>query len=201
MSGWWAVSYVVLWCLVAALTVVVVALARQVGTLHLRLGPTGALESDDEGPPLGEAPAPYTAADSHGGPVTIGGPSEAQLLLFISPGCRVCTEVAPGLKAAARAGSLMPYLIVEGDPGTIEEDGRGLSRYGAPALHSTDLFSAYAVPGTPFAVVLDSAGVVRAKGTVNNLEQMEGLVDTAGRRIDDAEEETHARAHHRTSQP
>jgi hypothetical protein len=39
------------------------------------------------------------------------------------------------------------------------------------------------VPGTPFVVVLDERGVVRAKGTVNNLEQVEGLVDTANRRI------------------
>jgi hypothetical protein len=31
-------------------------------------------------------------------------------------------------------------------------------------------------------VALDVLGVVRAKGTVNNLEQMEGLVETARRR-------------------
>jgi len=36
---------------------------------------------------------------------------------------------------------------------------------------------------TPIVVVLDEQGVVRAKGTVNNLEQVEGLVDTANRRI------------------
>jgi hypothetical protein len=42
------------------------------------------------------------------------------------------------------------------------------------------------VPGTPYAVVLDALGVVRAKGTVNNLEQMEGLVDTATARLQDA---------------
>jgi len=39
------------------------------------------------------------------------------------------------------------------------------------------------VPGTPFVVVLDELGVVRAKGTVNNLEQVEGLLDTAARRV------------------
>ncbi len=39
------------------------------------------------------------------------------------------------------------------------------------------------VPGTPFVLVLDELGIVRAKGTVNNLEQVEGLVDTAGRRM------------------
>nr|MBA2599124.1 methylamine dehydrogenase [Actinomycetota bacterium] len=38
MEGWWAASYLVLWLLVVMLCVVVVALARQIGTLHLRLG-------------------------------------------------------------------------------------------------------------------------------------------------------------------
>jgi hypothetical protein len=32
-------------------------------------------------------------------------------------------------------------------------------------------------------IVLDEQGVVVAKGTVNNLEQVEGLVDTASRRL------------------
>ncbi len=197
MSGWWAVSYVVLWCLVAALTVVVVALARQVGTLHMRLGPSGAFENDDEGPPIGEAPVPYPTVDTHGNPMTVGGPPDPQFLLFISPGCRVCSEVAPGLKAAARGGDLAPLLIIEGEPGA-GGNGRDMSRYGSRAIHSTDLFASYAIPGTPFAVILDSVGVVRAKGTVNNLEQMEGLVDTARRRID-GEEGTHAGTNHRTS--
>jgi hypothetical protein len=34
--------------------------------------------------------------------------------------------------------------------------------------------------------VLDGTGTVRAKGTPNNLEQMEGLVDSARRRMDGA---------------
>jgi hypothetical protein len=40
----------------------------------------------------------------------------------------------------------------------------------------------------PFVVVLDEVGVVRSKGTVNSLEQVEGLVDTARRRARQAEE-------------
>ena len=56
MSGWWAAAFVVLWILVAVLAIVVVALARQIGVLQLRLAPLGALEVDDEGPVLGEAP-------------------------------------------------------------------------------------------------------------------------------------------------
>ena len=57
---------------------------------------------------------------------------------------------------------------------------------GAPVVTSPHLAREYGVPGTPYAVVLDTLGVVRAKGTVNNLEQMEGLVDTARRRLEAA---------------
>jgi hypothetical protein len=50
-------------------------------------------------------------------------------------------------------------------------------------LHDPDAERAFEVPGTPFLLVLDELGIVRAKGTVNTLEQMEGLVDTAERRM------------------
>jgi hypothetical protein len=52
----------------------------------------------------------------------------------------------------------------------------------APVVADIRLSQRYAIPGTPYIVVIDSMGVVRAKGTVNNLEQLEGLVDTAARR-------------------
>ncbi|MGH2731332.1 MAG: hypothetical protein ACRDJI_12085 [Actinomycetota bacterium] len=172
MEGWWAASYVVLWLLVVTLAILVVALARQIGTLHLRLGPRGALELDDEGPPLGEAPAPLTTTDLDGRPITIGGPGRAQLILFVSPGCRVCDQVMPGAGPIAKARGLVSYLISDDDGHT------------APA--------AYSVPGTPYAVVLDDRGIVRAKGTINNLEQMEGLVESAMRRAEMGSREVHA---------
>ena len=102
MHGWWAVSYVVLWLLVGALTLLVVALARQIGTLHLRLGPRGALEIDTEGPPLGESLRAMELSDADGRPVHVGGPGSPQLLLFVSAGCPVCREVLPSVGVAAR---------------------------------------------------------------------------------------------------
>jgi methylamine dehydrogenase accessory protein MauD len=178
VHGWWAASYMVLWLLVVALCIVVVALARQIGTLHLRLGPRGALEMDDEGPPLGEAAAIVEATDARGEIATIGSPGEAQLLLFVTPGCRVCDEVVPGVDAVARSGHLSPYVVAEG----VSEGGNGRTRVAARSVSSAEAFRAYAVPGTPYAVVVDNMGIVRAKGTVNNLEQMEGLVDSAAKR-------------------
>src|SRR5688572_2101664 len=97
MDGWWIASYIVLWLLVVSLAVVVVALARQIGTLHLRLGPRGALEMDDEGPDLGDTPEPFELTAIDGRQVNIGGPGEAQLLMFVSPGCMVCEQVLPSI--------------------------------------------------------------------------------------------------------
>jgi len=179
MHGWWAVSYVVLWILVIGLALLSLALARQVGTLHLRLGPRGALEIDQEGPPLGEAPEPLDLADLDGRPVSIGGPGASQLVLFVSPDCPVCRDVLPSLGAAARAGGLSPVVVADIEPGDTHEL---LDRVRAPVAPAPFALERYGVPGTPFAVVFDRMGVVRAKGTVNNLEQLEGLVDTARRR-------------------
>lgn len=166
MSGWWLASYLVLWLVVAVLAVLVVALARQVGTLHLRLGPRGALEVDEEGPLLGEAPPASEARGEDEERFTLGGPERPRLVLFVSPTCPICKEVLPAIPAVAQASRLAPQVV--SDP---------------------DVERAWNVPGTPFAVVLDELGVVVAKGTVNNLEQVEGLVETAERRMDELDRE------------
>jgi methylamine dehydrogenase accessory protein MauD len=182
MSGWWLASYLALWALVVALAVLVLALARQIGTLHLRLGPRGALEVDEEGPPLGEAPEPADRPDLDGAPVSIGGPGGPQLVLFVSPGCPVCREVLPSLPVAARVGGFAARIVIDADPDDAR-DGR-VGAWDIPAVAAPELARSYRIPGTPYAVVLDRLGVVRAKGTVNNLEQLEGLVDTARRRLE-----------------
>lgn len=160
MSGWWAAAFVAQWVLLAVLTVVVVSLARQIGVLHLRLAPLGALEIDDEGPRLGDAP-PVRRARSHDGSMTlVGGPGPRRLLAFVSSTCPICEQVLPSLPPAAAA-----------------------TRMTLQVVSDRELEVAYAVPGVPFVVVLDESGVVRSKGTVNSLEQVEGLIDTARGRI------------------
>ncbi len=181
MSSWWAASYAVLWLLVIALCVIVVALARQIGTLHLRLGPRGALELDDEGPPLGEAPEASDATDLNGVTVTVGGPGQSQLLLFTSPGCLVCEQVLPSLGAVAAAASMQPRVVTDADRHETLNAYRD-KRLDVPIVPAPRIAQRYDIPGTPYVVVLDDLGVVRAKGTVNNLEQLEGLIDTATRR-------------------
>lgn len=162
MTGWWTVAFVTQWVLLVVLAVVVVALARQVGTLHLRLGPRGALEIDTEGPEIGSALPPIAVRAGDGARAQLGGPGDGRLVLFASATCPICEEVAPGIPAAARAARLAPQIV-----------------------HDPKAERALDVPGTPYVIVLDELGVVRAKGTVNNLEQVEGLVDTAFRRAEE----------------
>src|SRR5215210_5406718 len=111
MSGWWAVAFVAQWVLVVVLCFVVVALARQIGTLHLRLGPRGALEIDDEGPPLDEAPPIVEAHDLQGNAVALGGAGTASVVMFVSPGCLVCDRVLPSLPVVAAAAGLEPIVV------------------------------------------------------------------------------------------
>jgi methylamine dehydrogenase accessory protein MauD len=169
---------VILWVLVIVLCFVVIALARQVGTLHLRLGPRGALEVDDEGPPLGEAPIVRDLHTIEGRRLRIGGPGPAHVVLFVSPNCHLCEAIMPSLSVAAKSKGMDASILVDADQ--IETNhlfaDRKLNANVAPA---GTLPETYAVPGTPYVVVLDDLGVTRAKGTVNNLEQLEGLIDTA----------------------
>lgn len=184
MEGWWAASYVVLWVVVVMLCLVVVALARQIGTLHLRLGPRGALEMDDEGPPLGE-PAPTTeVTDMSGVTRRIG--SRGQVLMFVSPGCTICAQVMPGIGAVASQAGLEPVIVSDTDEAETRSQFQA-KRAPAPVVPGITFIERFAVPGTPYIVVTDDRGVVRGKGTVNNLEQLEGLVDTARRRAREPE--------------
>jgi hypothetical protein len=148
------IALVVLAVAVVGLAALVLALYRQVGLLTLRVGPGVALELAEEGPPLGE-PAPELAGLAGSGP---------ELAVFFSPGCRLCRQLAPGVRALAREG-LAVHVVYENE---------------APQT-----FERWAVPGTPFAVHIVE-GVVVAKGTVNTLEQLEQLVSIGAERVERA---------------
>ena len=149
-----AIALVALGVAVVALAALVLALYRQVGLLTLRVGPGVALELAEEGPPLGE-PAPELAGLAGAGP---------ELAVFFSPGCRLCRQLAPGVRALGREGLSVHVVYESEEPETFER---------------------WAVPGTPFAAHLVD-GIVMAKGTVNTLEQLEQLVSIGAERVERA---------------
>ena len=95
------VSNVILWVLVVVLALIVLALARQVGILHERVAPAGAL-MPTSGPRVGELTKAMNLTDLGGNEVIIGGENpqgEATFVLFISPTCPVCKSLVPTAKS------------------------------------------------------------------------------------------------------
>jgi hypothetical protein len=139
----------------AGLAIAVLALAREVGMLRLRLGPSAALEIPGEGPQL-------MSRISDLGRFGIGERAELGLAVFLSESCPVCATLAPALRS------------LEGDP-TI-----AVASFDEKA--DADLWQALEIPGSPYAVTVDPEGTVLAKGTFNNLAQLESVIATAERR-------------------
>ena len=100
-------------------------------------------------------------------------------LLMLTSSGDTHEQVLPALDAAGRHSDFTPVVVTDADPG---EAARAVHGTKAPTVSSLDVARAYDIPGTPYVVILDENGVVTAKGTVNNLEQLEGLVTTAERR-------------------
>ena len=97
------ISNVVLWVAVVALSLVVLALARQIGVLHERVAPAGALTTR-AGPAPGEAAPALDVTTLDGRSLRVGGVSERgrrTLLFFLSPTCPVCKTVLPSVLRVA----------------------------------------------------------------------------------------------------
>ena len=84
-----------------------------------------------------------------------------ELVAFSSPGCRLCAELEPALRALRRDGLPVHALLEDEEP---------------------EAFAAYRVPGTPFVVYRWTASW-RRKGLVNTLEQVEELIARGEERV------------------
>jgi hypothetical protein len=137
-----------------ALSVVVLALAREVGMLRLSVAPRGALEISHEGPEVGAFSPLAQAFELRTGMIG--------LAVFSSEGCGLCRALAPAIEAFGAH----PGVAVR----TFDE------------VEDADAWAAADVPGSPFAIALDADGTVLAKGTFNTGAQLESVLAAAERR-------------------
>jgi thiol-disulfide isomerase/thioredoxin len=139
----------------AALAVALLALAREVGMLRLQVGTQGALEITGEGPEIG--------AHADGLAERIGrNGADLGLAVFTSEGCGICQSLEPAIDNVAKD----PRVAVA----TFDE------------AAEAELWRSLGIPGSPFALALNREGMVLAKGTFNNLAQLESVLATAERR-------------------
>jgi hypothetical protein len=154
-QGWLAIGIGLALAACGALSVAVLALAREVGMLRLQLGTQGALEIAGEGPEIGSvAPALSTRISRNG--------ADYRLAVFTSEGCGICQTLSPAIENVAKD----PRVAV----GVFDE------------VVEAELWRGLEIPGSPFALALDRQGTVLAKGTFNNLAQLESVLATAARR-------------------
>jgi methylamine dehydrogenase accessory protein MauD len=175
------VSNVLLWILVVVLSLVVLALVRQVGILHERITPVGALMLA-KGLKVGEL-APSLPLDAlNGERLTIGGPradGRSLLVLFVSPTCPVCKALLPVLKSSRKAESSWLDIVLASD-GDLTEQRAYVSEQGLetfPYVVSSPLGVSYQVSRLPYAVIVDHEGVLRARGIINSREHLESLFE------------------------
>jgi hypothetical protein len=136
------------------LAVALLALARELGELRLAVRPQAALSLDHEGPELGSRLNLIDRFERR---------APIALAVFTSPGCALCRALEPSLRLVASD----PEVELE----TFDEEA------------DAAVWESLAVPGSPYGVVLDPEGVVRAKGTFNTLFQLESLIADAMRPV------------------
>lgn len=163
--------------MVAGLILGFFVLARQIGILHERVAPVGAM-INDSGPKIGETSPAFNLDSLTGGKVSIGNPSGTHsLVFFLSPTCPICKKLLPAIKSIQKSEANWLTVVLASDGDQPRHDqmiaAEGLEAF--PYVLSEHLGVTYRVSRLPFAVVLDEQGVVRAKGLVNSREQLESL--------------------------
>lgn len=185
------ISNIVLWILVIVLSLVVFALMRQIGVLHERVFPAGALMTTT-GPKVGEAAPVQTLQSVAATEVQIGGVNNeglSTLLLFVSPTCPVCKTLLPIVKSVMSAEKKSARVLLASDaasPDEHKQQEQFIRDYQLPAhdyVLSRSLGLSFMVEKLPFAVLIDKNGVLRAKGIVNSREHLESLFEAQAKGV------------------
>lgn len=176
MSSLLIINEALQWLVLIGLGIAGLALARQVGVLHVRVAPAGALDAG-RGPAVGDkAPVmPVTTLD--GRPLLLGGPAPGlQLLMFVSAACPMCKSLIPVAKSFATAERLSLTFIGDDDPAVQKAMVERHDLVGFPFVNNEEIGRLYEVDKLPHAVLLDGQGKVLAKGLVNSREHLESLI-------------------------
>ncbi|MDK2758072.1 MAG: methylamine dehydrogenase [Blastomonas fulva] len=179
-------SQILLWVAVIVLAALVAALARQVGILHERIAPAGALTLH-QSVNIGDVPTPLELRTAGGGSITVGGARAArsQLVFFAAPDCPMCKSLLPVLRTSARAESDWLDVVIAGD-GDEAHYRRMLAQHDlaqVPLVLSEALGRSFGVSKLPYAVLLDEGGRVASLGLVNSREHLESLFEAKERGV------------------
>ena len=172
------ISQGLLWGVVILLSLTVLALARQIGVLHERVAPAGALISG-AGPGVGEQAPRLEVHAIAGNAITVGASlakGKAMLMLFVSQTCPICKKLIPIAQDFARSERLDVLFVGDAE---IGEQKKLITQFGIDEhcfVNGPEIGMTFRVDKLPYAVLLDDEGVISAKGLVNSREHFESLI-------------------------
>jgi methylamine dehydrogenase accessory protein MauD len=175
------------WVLILGLAVLLIAVIRQIGVLHQRIAPAGAL-TISQGVKAGERAPEMHLQTLDGDALLIGGQDNngrSTLLMFVAPDCPVCAVLIPAVKAIGKqeAAWLRVIFASDGDAAQhrVFRSQKGLDDY--PYAVSMELGLRYQIGKLPYAVLLDEHGVLVAQGLTNSREHLESLFEAKRLRV------------------
>ncbi len=166
------------WLMILALTLTVLALARQVGVLHMRVAPAGAL-MPARGLTAGDKSPVLHLKTLDDVPITIGAelPQGAmQLLLFVSPRCPLCKQLIPIAKSFARHEGLRMVLVGDDAAAELRQLVVRAGLQALPFVNDAQAGRDFQVDKLPHAVLISDEGTILSRGLVNSREHLESLV-------------------------
>lgn len=191
------VSHILLWLVVLTLAFVIMALVRQIGVLHARIAPAGALMVD-KGAVVGTAAPQVTAVDRNQRPVNVGYKTDKdQLLFFLSPTCPICKTLLPAVTSLARSYRQNVDVLYVSD-GDMASQQALIKQHGledATYVVGPEIGMAYQIGKLPYAVLIDADGVLRAKGLVNTREHLESLFEAQAMGVGTLQEYMNGKPH------
>jgi hypothetical protein len=174
--------------LLVILVVLVAGLLRSHAEILRRLGPAGS-PGPAEMPGLGTRQAPERAAGAPAAPIAgttpdadavaldLAAPGAPTLLAFLSSGCTTCAAFWAGLHAARLPAGVQPVVVTRGADRERVGRLRELAPPGVAVVMSSEAWEDYAVPGSPYFVLVD--GAIRGEGVATTWPALSSLVSDA----------------------
>jgi hypothetical protein len=176
--------------LLVVLVVLVAALLRSHAEILRRLGPEGSGPRDLPDPPAGartSAVAPELAGVTPtGDAVKLALSGVPTLLAFLSSGCASCAGFWETLGERRIRDVPQTVIVTRGSDREPRAKIRSLAPSGVPVLMSSEAWEDYAVPGSPYFVLVEGSEI-RGEGVATTWDALASLVGDA------VEEELEAR--------
>jgi hypothetical protein len=165
--------------LLVILVVLVAGLLRSHAEILRRLGPEGdraprapRRAAGAPAPPI-EGPTP----DADALALDLAAPGAPTLLAFLSSGCSACAAFWAGLNEARLPAGVQPVVVTRGADRERPARLRELAPRGVAVVMSSQAWADYAVPGSPYFVLVD--GTIRGEGVATTWPALSSFVADA----------------------